>query len=105
MLSRRKFLISSMGAAALALAPVLPKLPADPGRYLAKPFPEGWTIIKEEMADPRFGEIGQRMAKALARSMMQTREIVARNVLTKTFPDEYTYKTYGLAQIVERIDE
>jgi len=41
------------------------------------------------------------MAKALARSMMQTKEIVARNVLTKMFPDEYTYKTYGLARYID----
>ncbi len=78
-----------MGAAALAMLPV----PAE------RPFPEGWVIIKEGMDDTLYGEIGKQMAKALARSMMQTKEIVARNVLGRVFPDDYTYKTYDTAMV------
>jgi len=95
--NRRSFLLGSMGAVALALAPKA-LLPAE------KPFPEGWKIVQETMDEPLYGEISQRYAKALARSMMQTKEIVAGNVLARAHSNVYTHKTYGFAQIVERID-
>lgn len=96
-LSRRSFLLGSMGAAALALAPKA-LVPAE------APFPEGWTIVEETIDPGLYGDIAQRYSKALARSMLQTREIVARNVLEKAFEPEYEHVTYGTARIYE-LDE
>ena len=97
-MNRRSFLLGSMGAVALVLAPKA-LLPAE------KPFPEGWKIVEETMDEGLYSvDLGQRYAKALARSMMQTKEIVARNVLGRAHSNVYTHKTYGVARIVERID-
>lgn len=93
-MNRRNFLLGSMGAVALALAPKA-LVPAE------APFPEGWKIVEETMDEPQYGEISQRYAKALARSMMQTKEIVARNVLDKAHANVYTHKTYGLARYLD----
>lgn len=95
-MNRRNFLLCSMGAAALALAPKLSTLPAE------KPFPHGWVVTEEIIEPGLVGEdVAQRFTRELKRSMMQTREIMARNVLTKVFPDEYTYKTYGTARYLD----
>jgi hypothetical protein len=83
-----------MGAVALALAPKA-LLPAE------KSFPHGWTIIEETMDDPVYGDLGKRYAKALAHSMMQTKEAMARNVLEKAFSNVYTHRTYGLEWYVD----
>ena len=93
-MNRRSFLLGSMGAVALALAPKA-LLPAE------KPFPHGWVIIEETMDDPMYGDLGKRYAKALARSITQTKEIVARNVLDRAFSNVYTHKTYGLARYLD----
>jgi hypothetical protein len=94
-MNRRNFLLGSMGAVALALAPKA-LVPAE------APFPEGWKIVEETMDEPLYGvDLGQRYAKALARSMMQTKEMVARNVLDKAHANVYTHKTYGLARYLD----
>ncbi len=93
-MNRRSFLLGSMGAVALALAPKA-LLPAE------KPFPHGWKIVEETMDEPMYGEIGQRYAKALARSMMQTKEIVGKNVLDWANSNVYTHKTYGTARYLD----
>ena len=46
-----------------------------------KTFSLGYTITKEEIEPGLYGEIGERYAKALAESMMQTREFCTGRVL------------------------
>ncbi len=94
-MNRRNFLLGSMGAVVLALAPKA-LLSAE------KPFPEGWTIVKETMDEGLYGvDLGQRYAKALAHSMTQTKEIFTSNLLDKAFSNVYTHKTYGLARYLD----
>lgn len=51
----------------------------------------GATLIpKAAYSAPELKEIGQRMAAALAKSMMQTREQMAANVMTRAFWDHET---------------
>lgn len=77
-MNRRDFLLSVMGAATMAVLPVPDE----------KPFPYGWLITEEVIEPGLYGDISDRYAKALARSMMQTREIMAKNVLERAFGDE-----------------
>lgn len=93
-MDRRQFLLGSMGAVALAIAPKA-LLPAE------KPFPHGWVVAEETIEPGLYGDIGQRYAKALAHSMMQTKEAVTRNVLDRAFSNVYTHKTYGLARYLD----
>ncbi len=93
-MNRRSFLLGSMGAVALALAPKA-LLPAE------KPFPHGWVVVEETIEPGLYGDIGQRYAKALAHSMMQTKEIMAKNVLERAFSNVYTHKTYGTARYLD----
>ena len=71
--------------------------------YDVKPeFPFGLAPIKQEGATIAYDQ-GDRMARALARSMMQTKEIVAKNVLGRVFDvdneeDGYTYRTFKTAK-------
>jgi hypothetical protein len=101
-MNRRDFIVSALGAATMAMVP-------------DRPFPEGWTIteeiieeglfglapIKQEGASIVYDQVGERYARALAVSMRQTKEIVARNVLGRAFDDEdetedgYTYRTFA----------
>lgn len=72
-MNRRDFLLSAMGAATMALVPALPG-------ETTQTFSTGW-IVTEEIVEPGlYGEISERYAKALARSMMQTREVVAAKI-------------------------
>lgn len=87
--NRRDFILGVMGSAALAALPV----PAE------KPFPEGW-VIGEEIVEPGlYGDIGERYAKALARSMQQTKEHIGAEI--------YERKMYRMAYSItqEMIDE
>jgi hypothetical protein len=68
---RRTFI---KGAVAAAVSAALPALPSDGYQYTYQTF---------KVASPA----GTRYAAALARSMMQTREIVAANVFERAFAD------------------
>ena len=72
-MNRRDFLLSAMGAATMALVPALPG-------ETTQTFPTGWIVTEEIIEPGMYGEISERYAKALARSMMQTKEVVAAKI-------------------------
>lgn len=86
-MKRRTFILGAVAAAVSAA------LPGGKWETLA---PGTW-IVRED-----FGDIGDRYARALARSMMQTREVVAANVLNNIFP-EYEYRTFHTGTLDEVI--
>lgn len=72
-MDRRSFI---QGAFAIPVALAIPKLPYSP------------PVLKtNSLVHPR--DLGCQMARALARSMMQTREQVAANVLNRAFGDDH----------------
>lgn len=79
MTTRRKFI---QGAISVAVAAALPG--GDGVSLYSAKHPE-YTYKTYGLATE--GMDGARMAAALARSMMQTKEIVAKNVLEKMFPE------------------
>jgi hypothetical protein len=98
--NRRDFIVSAIGAAAMAAVPATKKrtLLHDAAHHelidgfgLAPLKPEGGTVLYDQ---------GERLARALARSMMQTKEAVASRVFGEAFDDDheeedgYTYRTY-----------
>ena len=85
-MKRRTFIIGAVAAAGSA---ALPALPSDGYQYTYQTF---------KVASPP----GTRYAAALARSMRQTREVVAANVLNNIFP-EYEYRTYHTGTLEELI--
>ena len=83
-MDRRKFI---KGAVATAVAAAIPV--GDGVSLYSIAHPE-YTYKKYAMATehmPR--DLGCQMARALARSMVQTREIVGANILNKAFGDEH----------------
>ena len=66
----------------------------------------GLAPLKQEGASIAYDAVADRYAKALARSMMQTKEIVAKNVLERAFGDQdetedgYTHRTYGIGRLI-----
>ena len=87
-MKRRTFI---KGAVAAAVSAALPALPSDGYEY--KTVSMGFTLTKEEAlayveevhGKGVYGAIGRRYADALAKSMRQTREHVASNVLEQAF--------------------
>jgi hypothetical protein len=83
-MDRRKFIKGTVAAAVAAAIPV-----GDGVELYSIAHPEytykTYKITTEHM--PR--DLGCQMARALARSMMQTREIVGANVLNKAFGDDH----------------
>lgn len=67
------------GVATVAIASKMaPKFPV-----LEKRFSLGYTITKEEIEPGLYGDIGERYARALAKSMSETLDRTAYNVLSK----------------------
>lgn len=60
-------------------------------RYTHATYSLGFIITKELVEDDNYSKIGKMKASALARSMRQTKEIVAANVLNRAFTAGYTY--------------
>ncbi len=96
-MNRRDFIVSAIGAATMAAVPDTGSAGAT---FNYEPeFPFGLAPLKQEGTSVLYDQ-GERMARALARSMMQTKESVAFKVLGKPFHDEdqaedgYTYRTY-----------
>ena len=83
MTTRRAFI---KGAVAVAVTAALPGGAANPYLSANEWQPMGYTHKTYALATE--GMNGQRMAAALARSMMQTREIVGANILNRAFGDE-----------------
>jgi hypothetical protein len=105
-MNRRNFILSVMGAATMAAVP-------DRGVALYSAVhphlddvPFGLAPLKQEGASIAYDQLGERYARALAQSMRQTREIVARNVLGRAFDDEnetedgYTHRTFKVRKII-----
>jgi hypothetical protein len=59
----------------------------------------GFIITKEMMDDDQYMMVGERRAKALARALRQTKEIVAANIYNRAFNTSYVYGD-GKAAIV-----
>jgi hypothetical protein len=60
-------------------------------RYTHVTYSLGFVITKELVEDDLYSKAGKRKASSLARSMRQTKEIVAANVLNRAFTAGYTY--------------
>jgi len=105
-MNRRDFIVSAIGAATMAAVPddgVMLTSIQHPIRLhdaahhdLTEGF--GLATLKQEGTTVLYDQ-GERMARALARSMMQTKEAVASRVLGDSFnvdheEDGYTYRTY-----------
>lgn len=60
-------------------------------RYTHVTYSLGFVITKELVEDDQYSKAGKLKASALARSMRQTKEIVAANVLNRAFTAGYTY--------------
>ena len=59
-------------------------------RYTHVEYALGFVITKNMVADDLYGIVGPRRSKALARSLRQTKETVAANVLNRAFTSGYT---------------
>lgn len=59
-------------------------------RYQHVVFALGFIITREVMEDDQYDIVGQRKANALARSIRQTKEIIAANVYNRAFNGSYT---------------
>lgn len=79
-MDRRTFIT---GAVALATVPFLPQVRAP----YSKPVVHQYTRMSLENTLLTPEEIGKKMAEALAKSMMMTKEQMAANVLTRAFWD------------------
>lgn len=105
-MNRRGFIQSVIGAAALAAIPAGKEatLLHDAAHHdISGGF--GLAPIKQEGTAVLYDQ-GERMARALARSMRQTKESVAFKVLGRPFDDEdeeedgYTYRTFKTAKLI-----
>lgn len=59
-------------------------------RYNPIVYSLGFIITREIYEDDQYGKVGAQKAKALARSMRQTKEIVGANVYNRAFNSSYT---------------
>lgn len=55
----------------------------------------GFIITREMMDDDQYDTVGKMRAQNLARSMRQTREIVAANILNRAFSSSFPYSNAG----------
>jgi Mu-like prophage major head subunit gpT len=60
-------------------------------RYTHATYSLGFVITKELVEDDLYSKAGKRKAQGLARSMRQTKEIVAANILNRAFNTSYLY--------------
>ena len=59
-------------------------------RYNHVVYALGFIITREIYEDDQYGKVGAQKAKALARSMRQTKEIVGANIYNRAFSGSYT---------------
>lgn len=59
-------------------------------RYTHAEYALGFIITRNMVEDDQYGKIGSQRAKALARSMRQTKETLGANVLNRAFNTSYT---------------
>ena len=79
-MNRRKFIQGVF--AGIATVAIASKLAPEFPRPASEVFDFGYTITDEEIDEGLYGEIGDRYAKALAKSMVETMEQTAYKVLT-----------------------
>jgi len=81
-MDRRKFLKGVSGAAvAVAVTAAIPAV----AQYEYVTYGTGQIWTREGIEGGEYRVLADKRAKALARSMMQTKEIVARNVFNRAF--------------------
>ncbi len=59
-------------------------------RYNHVVYALGFIVTREIFEDDQYGKVGAQKAKALARSMRQTKEIVGANIYNRAFSGSYT---------------
>ena len=59
-------------------------------RYNHVVYALGFIVTREIFEDDQYGKVGAQKAKALARSMRQTKEIVGANIYNRAFDSTYT---------------
>ena len=87
-MNRRHFIQAFAGAVAtvaigMRVSKGMPEALED--GYAYKTVRLNYTIVSEEVEEGLYGEIGERYARALAQSMMQTKEVVASNRFNRAF--------------------
>jgi phage portal protein BeeE len=106
-MNRRDFIVSAIGAATMAVVPEKKATLLHDAAHHDLSGGFGLAPIKQEGASVAYDAVADRYAKALARSMMQTKEIVTKNVLERAFGDQdetedgYTHRTIGIGFIAE----
>ena len=81
-MDRRTFI---KGAFAVPVALSLPELPSVPPEIPTLDYRHVGYTIRYTGVRSKYGDVGERMAKALAKSMSETMEQVAANVLNRAF--------------------
>jgi hypothetical protein len=71
-----KGLIAGVATVAIA-SKMAPRFPV----FETTTFPTGWIVTEDEIGESLYGEIGQKYANALARSLLQTRDAAVLKVL------------------------
>ncbi len=100
-MKRRAFILGAVAAAVSAALPAKAVLLHDAAHHdISGGF--GLAPIKREGASIAYDQVGERYARALARSMTQTKERVAANVLNNVF-QEYEYRTFHTGTLDEVI--
>ncbi len=105
-MNRRDFIISAIGAAVMAAVPAKKAILLHDAAHHELIDGFGLAPLKQEGASIAYDQVGERYAKALARSMMQTKEAITSRVLGEAFGDEnetedgYTYRTFKTAKII-----
>ncbi len=85
-MNRRDFIVSALGAAAMVAIPLVVRFQPEGGaKYVHKTYRVAWTIAQEEIDDGLYGEMGKRMARALAKSMSETHRAVTNRVMSRVF--------------------
>ncbi len=104
-MNRRNFILSALGAAAMAAVPATKAIRIHDAAHHDISGGFGLATVKQEGTSVLYDQ-GERMARALARSMRQTRAAATNRVMGKVFDDEdeeedgYTYQTFKTAKFI-----
>lgn len=87
-MNRRDFIVSALGAAAMVALPLEVRFQPEGGaKYVHKTVRLAYTITQESIDQGLYGDMGQRMARALAKSMSQTYRAAAARVMEREFDE------------------
>ncbi len=85
-MNRRDFIVSALGAAAMVALPLEVRFQPEGGaKYVHKTVRLAYTITQESIDQGLYADMGQRMARALAKSMSETHRAVTNRVLAREF--------------------